>query len=319
MIGKSADAFLLPGEKREFAGIVSPDYVYKFWSSGQRVFATMGRYDRLGIFICICIILAAGIFCEEKEKRKKIFFLALILAAIPALILTYSRMSWIGFILALSAMNILIRREGKFTIAAAFFLLIFTGYLFIYTQVNQLNLYRINDKPRMAFAERFLALFSLSELNDSYKGKGRLYFAVNTPLKVVKDYPLFGVGLGQYGSGVAFALNNRNKYDELGLPFGIAGTQGQIDSNWFSLWGETGTLGVIVFFMIIISIFHFTLKLYKENDDTFIKGFALGFMGVILSLIFQSFLGPYFEVRTVSFYFWLLAGMAAGLGEKKLI
>ncbi|MFH0856528.1 MAG: O-antigen ligase family protein, partial [bacterium] len=307
IIGRTADEFLLPGEKREFASIVSPDYVYKFWSSGQRVFATMGRYDRLGIFICMSVILSAGLFYEKKEKKK--MMIVMILFPIPALILTYSRMSWLGLIIALLFMNIIIRWDKKFIIATAILIFVFAGYLLFYSQANELDLYRISDKPRMAFAERFLALFSISELNDSYNGYGRLYFAVNTPLKVVKKYPFFGAGLGQYGSGVAYALNNREKYDEAGLPFGIEGTQGQIDSNWFSLWGETGTFGVMAFLAIIISFFIWAYKLYKKSDDSFTKGLALGFLGIILSVSFHALLGPYFEARTVSFYFWLIAGM----------
>lgn len=317
IIGRPADEFLLPGAKREFASIISPDYVYKFWSSGQRIFATMGRYDRLGIFICMGIILAVGLLCEEKEKRKKRMLAFVISAPIFSLILTYSRMSWLGLIFALMFINIIMRRDKKFIIAMVIFIFIFGSYLLIFMQANDLNLYKINDQPEMAFAERFLSLFSFSELKNSYNGYGRLYFAINTPVKVIKNYPFFGVGLGQYGSGVAYALNNRDKYDELGLPFGIEGTQGQIDSNWFSLWGEAGTFGILAFLSIIASIFIFTLKIYRESDDNFIKGLTLGFSGIILSLIFQALLGPYFETRTVSFYFWLLAGLAVNAGIKK--
>ncbi|MFH1030356.1 MAG: O-antigen ligase family protein [bacterium] len=317
-IGKRADEFLLPGAKREFAGIVSPAYVYQFWSSGQRVFSTMGRYDRLGTFICFMLILAAGIFYEVKKITDKKKLLALMILPFAALIFTYSRMSWLGFILGLIFINVAVKKNKKFIIVSSVLFLICTVYLFIYVKSNNIKVSSISDNASMTIPSRILSLFSFEELKISYNGYGRLYFFVNTPKKVVSKYPFFGVGFGQYGSGVAYAFQNKKVYDELGLPFGIENRQGQIDNNWMSLWGEGGTLGLIAFIGIILSLFLFSWRLYQTVDDDFIKGIALGFLGIVIAVSFQACLGPYFEVRTLSFYFWLMAGVVVCLGKKDL-
>lgn len=310
-IGKRADEFLLPGEKREFANITSPDYVYQFWSSGQRVFATMGRYDRLGTFLCLAMLIIIGLIYELKNKKDKRKLVLSLLVASPALILSYSRMAWIGFFLGFLFIAVFIKQSKKIKAGFALVCLLLAVYLWTYIAARHIKLYRISDQPRMEIAPRFLSLFSLSELRNSYRTYGRLYFIVYTPLKVVRNSPLFGVGLGQYGSGVAYALNNRTKYDELGLPFGIEDKAGQIDNNWFSIWGETGTLGLIAFIFIIYSLFVHSLEVYKQSEDNLTRGLALGFCGVILAVSFQSFLGPMFEIRTLSFNFWLLGGLVA--------
>ncbi|MFH0854007.1 MAG: O-antigen ligase family protein [bacterium] len=312
-IGKRADDFLLPGIKREFAGVISPSYVYQFWSSGQRIFSTMGRYDRLGTFICFALILAIGFLYEIKDLRHKKKLIALMILPIVVLILTYSRMSWLGFILALIFMSAVIRRDKKFILFFTVAILFLSVYLFIHAKTNDLKVKSIEDKASMTLASRFLSLFSLQELETSYNGYGRLYFIINTPKKVVMKYPFLGAGLGQYGSGVAYALQNKKIYNELGLPFGIEGAQGQIDNNWMSLWGETGSFGLLAFIGIVLSLFLYALKSYRTIDDDFVKGVIIGFSGIILAVSFQAFLGPYFEIRTLSFYFWFLAGTAVVL------
>lgn len=314
-IGQPADDFLLPGVKREFAGIVSPDYVYQFWSSGQRIFATTGRYDRLGVFLCFTMLLSVGLMFEIKNKIKKRILLIISLISLPVLFFTYSRMSWIGFVLGLFLIGI-IKKSRKLIIALILVIFLFSSYLGVYIISNKIMVGRIADSSEMVAMDRFLALFSIFELRNSYDSYGRAYFIVNTPLKVVKNYPLFGVGLGQYGSGTVFALNNTNKYDELGMPFGIEGKFGQIDNNWFSIWGEVGTFGLLVFIFIILSLLKFCVTVYKKNIDNFIKGLALGFIGIILAVCFQAFLGPCFEIRILSFYFWLLAALIINLNIK---
>ena len=143
---------------------------------------------------------------------------------------------------------------------------------------------------------------------------------IQTPLKVVSAYPLFGAGPGQYGGGAAAALHNTEIYETVGLPFGIYGTTGQIDNNWMSLWGETGTLGLILYVWMMIALSIFSLRVYRISQSKFTKGLALGFLGGLLAVCFQAFLGTYFEVRTLGLYLWLIAGLVTVLAyQEKLM
>ena len=51
MFGNSLDAFLLPGDAQSFGDITLTSGVDQFWDPGTRIFATFGRYDRLGTFL----------------------------------------------------------------------------------------------------------------------------------------------------------------------------------------------------------------------------------------------------------------------------
>ncbi|MFH1029957.1 MAG: O-antigen ligase family protein [bacterium] len=309
MIGKSADKFLIPDKVREIGEMTTSDFVEQSWASGQRVFATMGRYDRLGTFLCFAILISLGLFITTKKN----IYLLLILISVPSLILTYSRMSWLGVVIGLCLIGIIHKKDKIIIGWTALVISLFLIYIIFYLANNNIVIHRMTEKSSMEATERFLLLFSSTEFDGSYKGYGRLYFIINTPLKIVKNYPFFGVGLGRYGSGVAASLGNRGVYNEFRIPYGVQNYLGSIDNNWFSLWGESGTLGLIAFMSIIISLFIFTYRFYKVVTNTFSKGITLGFLGAIIAVSFQGFLGQHFEVRPLSFYFWLIAGMIVNL------
>ncbi len=315
IIGSSADEFLLPDRPGQVGEFNLPG-VEQFWQSGQRIFATLGRYDRLGTFLCFFMLLAFG-FLYYKREKKNIWPFLLILLALPTLILTYSRMSWLGFVLGIIIIGIFIKKDKKVIIAVATLLIFLAIYLSVYITANNLNLKRLEDQPQMALAERILELVSPNSWRWTYHDYGRQYFIVHTITDVVKNYPVLGVGLGRYGSGVAAAMNNKEVYDELGLPFGIQGVDGQIDNNWFSLWGEVGTLGVLAWLAVLISLYIYCFKVYKNTQDSFVKSLALGYLGVMPVVVFQAFLGPYFEVRTISLYLWLFGGLIVNFGLKE--
>ncbi|MBU1148699.1 hypothetical protein KKI23_01275, partial [Patescibacteria group bacterium] len=125
------------------------------------------------------------------------------------------------------------------------------------------------------------------------------------------------VGPGSYGGGAAASLHNTEVYEKLGLPFGIFGSSGHIDNNWMSLWGETGTLGVIFYGWMLMALFVFVHKVFKASQDRFTKGLSLGFLAALLAVSFQAFLGTYFEVRTLSLYLWLIAGLITVLAYQQ--
>ncbi|MFH1225968.1 MAG: O-antigen ligase family protein [bacterium] len=312
IIGQSADEFLIPTRPAVIGQFDVPDRVDQFWESGQRVFATLGRYDKLGVFLCFFLLLAFAFFYRQK---KSIWPWFLIIFCLPTFILTYSRMSWLGLLLGIIIIGVFIKRDKKIIFSLIIFFLILAGYLTTYVVANNLNLKRVEDKPQMALAERLLELGSADAWRWGYRAYGRQYFIVHTITDVVRSYPVFGVGLGRYGSGVASALKNTEIYDELGLPFGVLAKDGQIDNNWFSLWGETGTLGVLAWAGVLFWLYVYCFRVYRKTNDDFVKTLTLGYLGAMPVVAGQAFLGPYFEVRTISLYFWLFGGLIVSFGQ----
>lgn len=307
------DAFLLPSQQRVFDSLQLTGSTEQFWSPGQRVFATLGRYDQLGTFLCFFMLLLTGWIYEiARGKWHRYFFLTAFIAAC-ALLLTYSRASWFGFLLGFLYIAVRIKKDKRIMYG----FLAIVGLIAAYTLYTGVVVKVLTDVPEQTPLARLLEAFSYERWRGEYFGYGRVYWLINTPLKVVPSAPIFGHGPGTYGGGAAAVLGNSTVYDALALPFGVAGTGGYIDNNWFSLWGEIGTLGLALYVWMFIILFRAAYAVYKESNDPFYRGMALGYLGATLAFAMQAMLGTYLEVRTISLYFWLFGALVVVAGQRE--
>lgn len=315
IVGAPLDEFLIPSEVKFYESVQLTSGTEQFWSPGARVFATMGRYDQLGTFLCFFFLLIIGLLYFTKDPGKQRRLLAILALAIPAFIMTLSRSSWFGFLFGFIAIGIVLMRDRRLTFAvmslavALAFYLGFSGLVVKY----------LVDYPEQTAAERLLEVFSYERYRGEYYGLGRVYWIVQTPLVVVRSAPLFGVGPGQYGGGAVAALGNTGVYEKLGLPFGVYGSEGYIDNNWFSLWGETGTLGVMFYALMFWTLARAALITWRKSHDPLTRGLALGYVGCLVAVTFQAFLATYLEVRTLALYLWLYSAFIVVLARREKI
>ncbi|KKW34064.1 MAG: hypothetical protein UY82_C0028G0005 [Candidatus Uhrbacteria bacterium GW2011_GWC2_53_7] len=312
-VGEPLDAFLFPEEGRFLGEITLAPNAFRFWDPGSRVFGTLGRYDRLGTFLAFFLLIATGILYEMRQARWRKELWLVFLLGLPALALTYSRSGWFGFVLGFLLIAWVFKRDRRVKLAVGGFLLVAVAYL----GVTGLVVNRLVDVPSQTVAERFFEAFSVARWQGEYYGLGRLFWIVNTPLHVIPAAPLFGHGPGTFGGGAVSALRNTSVYNELGLPFGVAGTEGYIDNNWLSLWGETGTLGLVFYLWMIVILFRLSHQLWREGKDEFARAVALGFCGAVVAVSLNAFLASFLEARTLAFYFWGYAGVVVVLAQKE--
>jgi hypothetical protein len=315
VIGGPLDEFLIPSERKFYESIQLTSGTSQFWSPGTRVFATLGRYDQLGTFLCFFFIIAIGLYYHSRKQGERRQLLLPVLVAAPALLLTLSRASWFGFALAFFVIGAVLMKDWKVRFAYAGAVLLAVLYL----GVTGLTVKYLVDYPQQTLAERFFEAFSYERWRGEYYGLGRMYWIVQTPLVVVRSSPLFGVGPGQYGGGAAAALGNTSVYEKLNLPFGVYGTEGYIDNNWFSLWGETGTIGVAFYAWMLVALARMALLVRRESKDPYVQGLALGYFGCVLAVSFQAFLATYLEVRTLALYLWLYGAFVYVLARREKI
>ena len=126
--------------------------------------------------------------------------------------------------------------------------------------------------------------------------------------------PLWGVGPGNYGGGAAAALLNTEVYNRLRLPFGIQDIYGQIDNSWFSIWGEFGTSGLIFWAGMFVMIIKTAKNIYKNSNDGFARLWSAGMISATVGIMVLGFFGPYFEFRSLMFYYWTGVGVLLSTG-----
>lgn len=313
LIGEPLDQFLLPSEGRSFGDIQLTAGAVQFWDPGQRVFGTLGRYDRLGIFMALLLLVVVAMLYESKLKEHHKTLFILLIASLPVFALTYSRAGWFGFILGALFISVWAHRDRRVMVACGVAGAVMGGYLlFSGLVVNQLI-----DVPRQTVVERFFEAFSYERWRGEYYGLGRVFWFVQTVTTVVPASPIFGHGPAMYGGGAVAALGNADVYDKLGLPFGVYGTDGYIDNNWFSLWGEVGTLGFVIYLWLYLLLFMTCVRVWRRSELSQTRVLALGVAACMVSVGLNAMLGTYLEVRTVTPYLWVAAGLVVVLGERE--
>jgi hypothetical protein len=312
--GEPVDSFLLPSERRTFGAIELTQGVNQFWDPGQRVFGTMGRYDQLGVFLAFMLIVLTAVLYEWKlTRRGRQLISAIFLLGLVVLALTYSRSSWFGYLIGLSYISLFVKKDRRvlrgFVIAGA----VIVGYALL----SGLQVGGLVDVPGQTLAERFFEAFSFERWRGEYFGLGRLYWIVQTLLVVLPAAPFFGHGVASFGGGAVSALQNTRVYDELGLPFGVYGTQGIIDNNWFSVLGESGLVGLALFASLFFVAYKYGRKLHAEASTAYQRVLGLAVPAIILAGALHGFLATFFEIRTYAPFLWVGIAIVAGELAKK--
>ena len=312
--GGALDSFLLPSERRTYSDIQLTEGTVQFWDPGQRVFGTFGRYDRMGTFLALVLLIIIAITYESETKPEWRLWGLAALIGVPALILTYSRSSWFGLILG--GLAIAWVRKDKRVLVGAFVIGLVMAGMLGFSGIQK----TLADVPRQTVVERLFEAFSYQRFRGEYFGLGRVFWIAHTPTTVVPHSlvsGLFGWGPASYGGGAVAALGNTRVYDTVGLPFGVYGTEGYIDNNWMSLWGETGTLGIIFYAWLYLAMMLLAIKVARHSRTPLGRAIGVAYVGIAVEVWVNAFLATFLEIRTLAPYLWILAGFVVVIGSRE--
>jgi len=259
------------------------------------------------------ILLVAFLYERVLAKPEETPAWFILFFSVPVVGLAYSRSAWFGFALAFFFIALIIKRDKRVLAASVLAVSLIFGYLL----VSGLAVNKLIDSSSQTISERFFEAFSYARWQGEYFGLGRVYWMAQTVWTVVPSSPLFGHGPGTFGGGAVAALGNTSVYDELGLPFGVYGTEGYIDNNWFSMWGELGTLGLGAYLVMYITLFLVCLRVYRESKDPEVRALALGVAGTMIAVAVNALLATYLEARTLAPYLWMMGGFVVAFGKKE--
>lgn len=113
------------------------------------------------------------------------------------------------------------------------------------------------------------------------------FFSFQKLWGTLKYYPIFGLGLTMGG--------------------------GVLDSQYARVGIETGILGLILFLWLILRVLKMGIQLFKISGGGWIKGFALGFIVVVMGVALHGLGNITLYIVRISEPFWALVGIAAFL------
>ena len=178
-----------------------------FTDISMRVYSTFGNPNVFGQFLLLLIPICGAMIYNSRRLLVKFYYFLVMTFSLCCIVLTHSRGCWIGLILSVIIFAFLVDKKILGFCVIAFLILPFV----------------LPD----SIINRFLSIGNMGDSSTSY----RVNIWLGT-LNMLKDYWLFGVGVGTetfnkvyplYSLEAAFALHSHNFYLQVFSELGISG------------------------------------------------------------------------------------------------
>ena len=282
-------------------------------------------YMTLAGQLSMAIPLMAAAMLAQRERAKKIGWLAALLLGSVALMWTFTRSAWLGAMLGIIAVGTL-RLGKKFLLPIIALLLLLAGSVFVQQQ---------RQKEREEFVERYQRQFAgntaptammppmppaaplppeSSELRDrlismfSTKDNRERLYTWQSTLAMIADYPLAGIGHGNYSDlcpqyRAAYPItftSDAHAHNNLLQVAVVGGIPLFIGFLW--LWG---------------AMFRATYQAYRRavNSDPTLQAVTLGVCGALVAFFMQGLFEYNWGDSEVVMLLWGLLACAVRSGE----
>lgn len=211
-------------------------------------------------------------------KNKNIIYLVTLIPSILAMVFTFSRSAWLGFLLALLLATIIYNYK----------LLIYSPILLLVLTVPQ-----IRNRLAITLTGNYKMASSLD---------GRLWAMANG-LYIFKQHPLIGAGPGSYGGKLAA---------EFGSPVYLEGIQKgytalyYTDNQFVELLVQGGILGILSFVGFIVSVITALVRKSLEKKNILV----LAMLSTFFCFLIGGFFANVLEYGALAVPMGLILGVA---------
>ena len=273
-----------------------------FLSDTERLTSTLGNRNYVSGYLALIFPIAFSFFLTETKKRKKFFYVAVLLITYTAIIICHTRAIWaalffslllFGYLLTYFKINNILKDNKKWLVILFSLFLLIT---LIYSTDNPLN------RSSITAAERAVSAFDMQE--SSLRARFLIW---HSTIDMIKDRPLFGSGLGtfplHYLNYQADFLQNNPDY----LQF--LGKAAEAHNEYLQIWAEMGIIGLLSFLLIIITFYRNNLNSIKKIKTIEGKIIIIGLIsGVTVTLVHSIFSFP-FHIPAVGAAFCSIIGI----------
>ena len=231
-----------------------------------------------GAMIAFFIPLIFCVFLNSRKVLLKIttFFLAILF--LIGLILSFSRAAWISLICATFIMFFIWLKLSVRTLLTILFSLIITLFVF---QNNLITTLSTNDQDSSDnLVEHFSSLSNITTDASNMERINRWKCA----LKMFKEKPILGWGPSTYQFNYApYQISSDKTIISTNY-----GDGGNAHSEYLGILSESGIIGLLTLFLLLICVFFKIIKLYYNCLDNDIKRLLLALFISLLSYFINS-------------------------------
>lgn len=240
-----------------------------------RVYSTLENPNLLAGFLVMMNAFFLGFAYKIKDRRTRLWLLALFVVFGICLGLTYSRGAWLSLLVVMLAGSISYGRNSWW------FVILIPLALFFFSDT---------------FADRIMSVIHPVDTSASL----RMALWEST-MAMIRDYPLTGIGWGAY-------LWTYPAYD-----FFIQNPDVKIyhaHNMYLHLMAEIGIPAFILFMTIIAKTVYMAVRVAKRSKDRWLSGLAMGIIAAIISLLVNGVTDHILFNIQLSMFFWMMVAAA---------
>lgn len=242
-------------------------------------FSTFGNGNHFAGYMVMVVPLTIGfgLACRNILVKVIFGFIAAIISA--SIFLSLSRAGTISLLVSLTTMCYLLFRQNANIEKYGVILLVIVISIFLLVSVGFASLQKV---------------FILIK-----EGLGGRFVIVRDSFAVVRDFPLFGVGLGNFS--YIFPLYQT---------FATYPTYYKyLHNEYLQMIVECGLFGALSYFLFIFKILKDLLGQLFKRRDPFVQNIVLGGWSGLIGILFHSLFEFNFHIPAVALLFWLMIGL----------
>ncbi len=238
------------------------------FSEQNRAVGTIGHPNVLSYMFEITGPLMLALVTTSKKGTDRLIYLAAFAAVLVGSFLTLSRAAWIAELVTLPMVAFILYGSKLWRPPAVY---VITAGVAAGIAIS----------PALPMIAR--RLFA-----DDAGSASHRWPLVRAAFSVVKQFPVFGVGLNNLGN--AFPRYDTTHYSR------VFGPVNHVVHNLYMLvWAEVGTVGLLAFLWSFIGPFWIALRAYRSADP-FIKGIAVGGSAGLVAHLIHGLFDPGFKL-----------------------
>jgi len=242
----------------------------------------------------ILTILISFLFLKEYSVRTKLIIVAFLIIVLIAIILSYTRATWVSMAIGL-IFALIMAFKIKFKYIATFVIIVFSLTALFWSNIV-MELEKNRQDSSSDFAKQ---LQSISNITTDASNLERLN-RWNCALRMFNEKPVFGWGPGTFMFQYApFQMS----YEKTIISTN-AGDKGNAHSEYLGPLSESGIPGMALMIALIITSLYYAVKLYRKNLRREIKVMLLGVMIGLITYYVHGILNNFLDTDKLSILFW---------------
>lgn len=317
VLGNQFSLFLVPQDV-VVGGVLVREGFTQILSGGTRIFGTLGRYSRFGLYLCVFVLLGSGLYLglgRKLTKTQTAGFVVFAAVLAPAMVFSFSRTSWLAMYAGGIVLLLLVRWK-KMLLLALLVPAVVTVLLLSSVVIED---WQAGYAEEASLTERFASTFS-PEYMEVLLTRGRLFIIARVSPIVLQEYTWLGLGPGTIGSSATGGGTNSpglipeySHEDWLYVSHvgRVASLRFLHDVGWAAILSQVGLLGIAAYVWMICELARTALRLFFKSSDTFLRGLSAGYVALLVAVTLSNFAVFSLSLRAVSMYVWLIGGMLA--------